>query len=266
MYVKIKRIVKEKFPNISNYLYIGKQKIKYYCKLYSTFKIDMILLLKRGYVANAVGRYNLYEKQKVAYVDVTKVASTSIKKVFSDLNHLQKFSHQESNKTFGKATPPPADYFSFTFVRNPFERLVSTYTNKYTKSIYKGNVYYGYLFGFIKLEQDFAYFVKKVSQIPDRLSEVHFVSQTAIVFDKKGKPRVKFIGKYENLTADWAKIQQQVAFHLPDLPHMNQSKKGDWRTFYTPELVEMVYKRYKNDVHNFGYEQEYHDLLAFVSK
>ena len=78
-----------------------------------------------------------------------------------------------------------------------------------------------------------------------------------------------YIGKFETLSQDWQFLAQQYGFS-EELPHLNRSKKdkkdtsSDFRTYYTKELAQLVYKRYQQDVELFGYRDAYEDLLDFV--
>jgi hypothetical protein len=39
---------------------------------------------------------------------------------------------------------------------------------------------------------------------------------------------------------------------------------NDYRLYYTEPLMQLVNERYHKDIHAFGYEKEYEQLLAFV--
>ena len=73
-----------------------------------------------------------------------------------------------------------------------------------------------------------------------------------------------YLGKFETINKDFVVIKEK--YNLKELSHINPSKnKKSYKDYYTPELVEMVYKRYKNDVKKFDYQKEYRDLQKYVS-
>lgn len=56
----------------------------------------------------------------------------------------------------------------------------------------------------------------------------------------------------------------RTKYGLDPLEHKNSSSKYDYRDYYTEELVNLVYRRYKIDFETFGYEDEYERLMSYV--
>ncbi len=160
-------------------------------------------------------------------------------------------------------------WFSFTFVRNPFARLVSCYESKFHTDRERNRRalerrfldFDHYLHGYMKRDQGFAEFVDQVTAIPWRLDNKHFCSQYHRIVGKDKKPKVEWIGKVEDLPAAYEPICETYGF--APLKVYNQSDHGDWREYYTTRLAKKVYRKYKKDVKYFGYEREYRDLLVY---
>lgn len=231
------------------------------------FKLYFNHFKKYGYFALSVNRFDVFHQYKLCYSDIPKAASTSIrtllyehffkKKPNDDIHYLYRVKNINSFNFQNKNC-----YFSFSIVRNPFERIVSAYKDKFQKGQWSAKTY---LFGIMDYGLNFDSFVKWICLIPERFAEDHFVSQYAILYDKKGKCRVEHIGKFEELNTFWKNVVQKHR-NLPDLPHHNSTKKSDWRDFYTPKTAKMIYNRYKKDFETFGYEEEYNKLIIYLKE
>jgi hypothetical protein len=73
------------------------------------------------------------------------------------------------------------------------------------------------------------------------------------VTDAKGKQIVDFLGHYETLAEDFAKVCAKLNIKA-ELPHANVSDHRDYRTYYTAETREFVAKQFRRDIEMFGYD------------
>ena len=202
--------------------------------------------------------YSLLPEHSIAYLVISKVACSSIKAVMlsavSEDQLADDFSVHRSTalqRRLGTLSGDEASYYKFTFVRNPFARLVSAYVNKFeTLDVVRLNGYSRYLNGIISLDISFAEFCRLVAGIPDRLAERHFKSQYSTVYDG-ARCCVDFVGKFDNLRADFSRIP--LLGERACLPHFNRSQGYDFRSYYTRDLVRLVADRYRNDIEAFGY-------------
>ena len=212
--------------------------------------------------------YLVSDEKNLVYIVNSKVACSSIKKTFikktiTDDNN-GKIHDVLMKNTFQKIPIiVHNEYDFFTFVRNPFDRIVSCYVDKFIKEKHRGRdtMYYDdYLFGYLASTKDFTDFISRIVKIPFFLSDRHFLPQTRLI------PSQAFstisIMKFESLEEDFKSIKDR--FDLEDLPHYNHSEKVDWRLFYTKETANLVYQYYKDDVDNFGYSDDYLELLKFI--
>jgi hypothetical protein len=164
---------------------------------------------------------------------------------------------------FGDLPRGYREYFKFTYVRNPFERLVSTYEHKYHVN---SEGYYGnYLFGYIAKDEGFEKFVRKIVKIPYAFLEEHFSLQYLCVY-KHNKPVVDYIGKFEEIDETFPQILEK--YHLgPMFERKNTTAaKAKWMDYYSSELADLVYKKYKKDIVAFGYEDIYFALKEHCNK
>nr|VFK68473.1 MAG: Sulfotransferase family protein [Candidatus Kentron sp. UNK]VFK73604.1 MAG: Sulfotransferase family protein [Candidatus Kentron sp. UNK] len=220
----------------------------------------------------------VFDDRRAVYLVVSKVACTSIKHAIAHSYGISSetvmgiHDGQLWRRELGCAEGIDKDYFRFAFVRDPFDRLVSCYRDKI---IFAGDgqdntdVPYFEHFSINRIEAgiDFGAFVAVVAGIDDAQADRHFRSQYAALYED-GALCVDFVGKFENLAEDWARIAKRLNFS-PTLASLNESRhkkapniKKDYREYYTPEIADMVYARYQNDVHAFGYEAAYQALRA----
>jgi hypothetical protein len=120
--------------------------------------------------------------------------------------------------------PEAASRFSFAFVRNPWDRLVS------------------YVHG-----------IRDTWEIPIRFEEIGCLPQVHYIMDDDGKPLVDFIGRYENLVEDFHTICVRIGIPTPPLPHLNRSVHRQYRRYYDDSAKRLVAENYAADIARFGY-------------
>ena len=220
------------------------------------------------------------DEKKIIYLNNAKVACTSFKSIIMELEKQKYYEsvHQILQKRALYNVLPESykDYFKFTFVRNPFERLVSCYENKYhtdkkligiDKEILGTNffdLYYvrvNYLLGYLDKDEGFASFAKKIVRVPNELADRHFVSQYFMTY-RNDKCLVDYVGKFEKLPESFKNIQNQD--QLADLHVYNKTNKGNWMDYYNHETAKLVHDYYKKDFEVFNYEKEYDKLIKYL--
>jgi len=73
------------------------------------------------------------------------------------------------------------------------------------------------------------------------------------LIDGKGKLLVDYIGRFENLQADFAQVCARLN-RQAELPHLKKSEHGDYRQYYNAASIEIVRQWFKSDIEQFGYE------------
>ena len=213
--------------------------------------------------------YIISSDGKLVYINNSKAACSTIK-----LALLQRENPEiviKDDQSIHSLMPPVShakirhrnnDSLVFSFARNPFEKLVSLYLNKFrsTKNLEAEGFYFqDYLNGIFTIDINFEEFVILVCKIPDNISDRHFRSQSGTIYrDPEIKP--DFIGKIESFQDDWLTLNNLAGTSMP-VEHFNRSDKYDYREFYTQDLVELAAERYRDDIKLFGYSNEYHELL-----
>lgn len=216
-------------------------------------------------------KYLISKEKRIVYLINAKVANSSIKAAMypgntKDDNSIHYMIDSDMRKE--RLSPEELKYFKFTYVRNPYERLVSCYESKYhtDKKRWQRKLleYDTYLLGYIRKDKGFDHFIRRVVRIPYCCMDCHFQSQYRLTHDSKGKKLVDHIGLYENLGEDFRQIQTK--YGLKPLPHYNNSggEKRDWRSYYTLETAELVHRKYAKDFACFGYEDSYRDVMEYI--
>jgi hypothetical protein len=134
----------------------------------------------------------------------------------------------------------PDDFFIFGFVRNPYERLVSSWGRGKENNQWPSELSFSdFVLGTLQNK-----YAKSLKRLQEDLLET-----------KKG--RIDFIGRYESLQEDWAYVTSQIGLPDLELPHKNKrEEKEHYSVYYTDKLVDAVTNFYKKDIELFGYSFE----------
>jgi hypothetical protein len=151
------------------------------------------------------------------------------------------FPEHVSAKTVRSCLPSEiyAEMFKFAFVRNPWDRLVSRYSYLLKNEKHPRH-------HLVKAMKGFDEYVRWEIGRGSRTFQYPFVADSA------GKLIVDFVGYFERLNEDFTKICGRLGV-AAELPRANASSHRDYRTFYTPELRDLVGREFQRDVQLFGY-------------
>jgi len=149
------------------------------------------------------------------------------------------FSEHAVAREVQECLPPEvyASLFKFAFVRNPWDRLVSRQAHLLRSTDRRRH-------SFVSRMENFEEFIKWEIE--------RGAFQSCYVTDEKGIRIVDFIGYYEMLNEDFAKVCAQLKIQA-ELPHANISQHKDYRTYYTPKTRDLVAAEFKRDIEMFGY-------------
>lgn len=150
--------------------------------------------------------------QKLLYVEVPKAACTKIRTLLILLNRgaddpqLAQFLHSTKpapyyHWEFGVTDNRSIDatqlasffadqsYFKFAFVRNPYARLVSAYTDKVYQTVYQGNAYYTHVAKTIKAETKWQPSGRISVQLAQAIQQIEHATQRRKLSDSVVKPK-----------------------------------------------------------------------------
>jgi hypothetical protein len=196
-----------------------------------------------------------FDDYKCIFIHIPKCAGISVSmSLFGNLagGHLKARDYQliYSKKEFDS-------YFKFTFVRNPWDRILSAYM------YFRNGVG---LYSLADPEQregmqrilaghpDFESFVRGWVNPINIRTWFSFLPQYAYICDRKKRPLVDFIGRVETIRDDFAIIQQRLGSGC-DLRCDNRTRAAelDFRDCYTEETKAIIADVYRDDIRILGY-------------
>ena len=139
------------------------------------------------------------------------------------------------------------NYFKFTFVRNPWDLLVSLYSHYVRIN---------------RMNQTFEEFLEQTVSVKDPFNKsdnkyhVRYNSLTNMdwISDENGNQLVDFVGRFENLQEDFNTICDKIGIPHQKLPHKNKSKHKHYTEYYDPITKQIVAEKYAKDIEYFGYK------------
>jgi len=206
--------------------------------------------LRKG---NPDNNYSLqgFDRLKCIYVHIPKAAGISINKALFGNYGGGHTTVRTYKRIFGPLTYKR--YFTFTFVRNPYSRLLSAY-RFLNEGGFKNNER-EWAERNISKYQSFDEFVKKWINEKSIWSYNHFKPQYSFVCDISLKPEVDFIGKVESIDEDFEKvcnileIENKLSVH-----NKSNADTYNWKQYYSNRSLLKVAEIYHHDFNIFNYQ------------
>jgi hypothetical protein len=236
-------------------------------------------LLTRGCAPNT--HIDVLPRHRIVYLCIPKCASTTIKMALSALAgrtpasfeqiHQRRHSGLKSPFEIGlsnfRALALDRATLRFAFVRNPYDRLVSAWADKFqNKSLVPGDDFVDKYLGYRDAADpalpsgagemlSFAGFVRFAAATAQARLDPHWHCQDDML-DMPGIT-LDFIGKVESFEADFARVMEHVgagaALREAISTRLNPSRHLPWRDYYTRGLADQVYRAYERDFDRLGY-------------
>lgn len=192
-----------------------------------------------------------FEKYKCIFIHIPKCAGQSIRNsLFDNLipGHITIYTYQ---MVYPKTLFD--EYFKFTFVRNPWDRLVSSYL--FLKAGGAHNKDRIWANNHLAVYEDFNDFIRRGLRKKDILQYPHFRPQIKFLLDQNGRLNIDFIGHLETIEEDFLKVTRYIDAKK-NLLFINKTKtkSKDFREYYNPVTKKIVAKVYQKDIQTFGYD------------
>jgi hypothetical protein len=202
-------------------------------------------------------------EHKFIFVHIPKCGGTSIEKIFNidafygdestftGWDDQYKFwrTHASIKKIHSQTLGEFKDYFSFAFVRNPWDKCVSEWL---------------WLSSRESRLQDRKYTLKDYLLITHGFNDIessaekwgrsdHFATQYSFTCVNNHNA-IKFIGRFENLQADFDIVCDKINIPRQQLPHYNKTNHKHYTEYYDEETKQIVAEKFAKDIEYFGYK------------
>jgi len=232
----------------------------------------------------------IWNKYKCLHIHIPRTAGTSIVNMLGlspEDRHSKRRAVHRTIHEFDRQ-----DYFKFTFVRNPWDRMVSYFSWRKVKDIGKKSGVVTEVgagnhkkFNYIN-KLDFKYWVKNLHELgydtqhtrnqldwicKDQWSWNH-IKQEYDYRPKKIELKMDFVGRFENFEHDWNvvvsnlgvahkeqrgiwdKYGKFIPIEITSLLHKRPSEHKAYWKYYDDESIEIVRQRHEDDVNFFDYK------------
>jgi chondroitin 4-sulfotransferase 11 len=202
-----------------------------------------------GLARDSVGKFRFFHRtlrerylRPYVFIHINKTGGSSIERALgAGLDHstaLEKY-RQLGDRAWQKK-------FTFTIVRNPWDKVVSHYHYR-VKTNQSG-------LGDTPITFREWLFRCYVDRHPNYYDQPRmFMAQQDWLVDENGDNLVEFIGKFENLEADFAAICQRLSV-AATLGHAKPSSREQYQSYYDDETRTLVAEHFAADLLAFNYE------------
>tara|TARA_Y100001954_G_C15718395_1_gene556910 strand:- start:367 stop:942 length:576 start_codon:yes stop_codon:yes gene_type:complete len=183
---------------------------------------------------------------KFIYLANGKTGSTSIYSILSKYNECRHKKHS----TLEEVDFNISRYYTFCFVRNPWDRMTSIY-NQWRKPVNLKNQARKHCYEIAS--GSFTEFIKSM-----RDEDWKSIAQkNYYLFDNK---IISNVGKFENLNQDYSRICEAIGIEPEEIPklNINSSKSKPYQNYYDEQTISIVAKHSLTDIELFEYKFEQH--------
>lgn len=206
----LKNLVKRSIPNflLEEYRELNRKKrsIRYYSEIEKNNPGNFYSL-------------NAFDYYKCIFVHIPKAAGISVSTgLFGNYGGghrtIREYQKIYPAKTFNR-------YFKFTFVRNPYERVLSAYN--FLKTGGMNDEDKAWADKYLIQNESFDDFI--LNRLDETLmySWYHFMPQVHFLMNDEGAINIDYIGRFENLEQDYTFIKTKIGLKSNNLAHRNKT-------------------------------------------
>jgi chondroitin 4-sulfotransferase 11 len=198
-------------------------------------------------------------KHKFIFVAIPKTGTSSIESLLGDFSTTK--SHNKHDYLHQINNFNTDEYFSFCFVRNPWQRQLSTYFyyikmikfwDEHPDSKSEWIEIYNCYIKTLEGCDTFRDWVEKLYS--NKWLEYHTWDPIQLIWANE----VEYVGSFESLQEDFDTICDKIGIPRQKLPHENKSKHKHkhkhYTEYYDDETRQIVAEKYAKDIEYFGYK------------
>jgi hypothetical protein len=171
-----------------------------------------------------------------AFIHVNKTGGTSVCEALADYEDIQTEARDHDPAEIYRARLGKAlwdEMFSFAFLRNPWDRMVSSYEyrRQYNVGLHETS-FKEWLLG----------------PVQDNPLDREWSNQLWMVKDAGGDIIVKELYLYERLSEGFSKARSRIGIATPELGTYNKTVREAWDGYYDRQTAELVRTRFADDL------------------
>lgn len=182
------------------------------------------------------------------FIHNPKCAGTSVKHIVSKYGERYR---GHSHIGYEDLSPEEQNKFVFTFVRNPYDRLVSMYEFARHKIATTDTTQYGWIHGIKDANRPF-----KEWLMDSELWENNYGRDHLLPVQKRSQQffvgEADYVGKVETFSDDMRKICAVIGVPFKE-DHRNITEHAEYRTYYDKESIAWIEKWFAWELDKFDY-------------
>ena len=185
-------------------------------------------------------------QHKFIFIHIPKTGGTSIEKAFNQHPVVQK--HRTMTQYENMLHANIDQYFLFSVIRNPWDRMVSYWNWRQGK-------YWAPIDGKMSIFSEWLRYITSLDLNKESSNDFKMAisSQFTSLKNKNNKIIVDLI-RFENLQNDFDTVCEKIGIPQQQLPHYNKTNHKHYTEYYTNETKQIVAEKYAKDIEYFGYK------------
>ncbi len=180
----------------------------------------------------------LSDSAKVLFLHVPRTGGSTITKIlFDGLPDTKRVLSQHASTRTAPFSffDQYSDYLKFTFVRNPWERIISWY------SLLR------------ETQEEKMKAIVSIEEFIETIKNYFWFNQLDYLTDEDGHLVVDKIGRYEDYENELTQILNDLNIPFRGIPRLNSTLQRDYRSLYTEKSKKIVEEYCYKDIDYFSY-------------